>query len=1020
MKSSMIKTTLREIKNSFGRWIAILAIVALGVGFYAGLTVTTPAMVRTGGDYFNEKELFDLRLLSTLGFEQDALSAFEDRDGVEAVEGAVFTDFLAVDENGESRVLTAQTILETQNRITLEEGRMPENAGECVVDAAVVDLPVGSIIRISKENEEETYDLFSCEEYTIVGKVNSVYYAQYERGSSSLGNGKVSGFVYLLPQGFEREYYTEIFIRFEQDYEVYSEEYEKAVEEWKQWAEPLTQKAAAQRYDAILAEANEKIADAEKELADKTAEAKEELADAQKTIDEGEAELADALVKIEDGEKELADARSELSAKKKELQDSAQQLADGRSQVEAGLAQIADAKAQLEAGIIAMNASDQAESSAALQMQLEAFKQQEAGLQAQLAQIQEGEKQLADGRRQIANAEKTIASGEEELEENRQKLADAQKDLEEGKQEYEDGEKELEEETLKAQKKIEDAKEEIADIEEPDTYVLGRDTNIGYVCFENDSGIVGGIAKVFPIFFFLVAALVCITTMNRMVEEQRTQIGVLKALGYGEGKIMGKYLFYSGSAAVIGGIIGFAAGSVVFPTVIWEAYRIMYNLGKFKLMFDWRLAVISLVVALLCSMGTTWLTCRMELNQVAAELIRPKAPKNGKRILLEYVPFIWKRLSFLVKVSIRNVLRYKKRFFMMVIGIGGCTALLVTGFGVKDSIVDVAVQQYEEIQMYEMSLTLKDAFSEKTQSVADTVLENGAKAYTIVSEKSMDISGPEATKSVNVVIPKNPEEMGEYINLHTDDLIPIAWPEKGEAVLNRELAEKCGIKVGDTVSLRNDDGDKLKVTVVGLNRNFVYDYVYVSPDTWQADNGGEPEYKSIYMLTRKDTDVRAFSEELLSLEEVSAVTVNRDFMDRITNMMSSLDYIVLLIILCAGALAFIVIYNLTNINITERIREIATIKVLGFKSGETASYVFRENIVLTAIGALVGEGLGVWLHWFVMSKIKVDMVSFDVRILPASYVKSFLLTFVFMIVVDIFMYIKLEKIDMAESLKSIE
>ena len=241
MKSSMIKTTLREIKNSFGRWIAILASVALGVGFYAGLTVTTPAMVRTGGDYFNEKELFDLRLLSTLGFEQDALSAFEDRDGVEAVEGAVFTDFLAVDENGESRVLTAQTILETQNRITLEEGRMPENAGECVVDAAVVDLPVGSIIRISKENEEETYDLFSCEEYTIVGKVNSVYYAQYERGSSSLGNGKVSGFVYLLPQGFEREYYTEIFIRFEQDYEVYSEDYEKAVEEWKQWAEPLTQ-----------------------------------------------------------------------------------------------------------------------------------------------------------------------------------------------------------------------------------------------------------------------------------------------------------------------------------------------------------------------------------------------------------------------------------------------------------------------------------------------------------------------------------------------------------------------------------------------------------------------------------------------------------------------------------------------------------------------------------------------------------------------------------------------------------
>lgn len=1050
MKSSMKKTTLREIKNSFGRWIAILAIVALGVGFYAGLMVTTPAMVQTGGEYINSHELYDLRLLSTLGFEKDAVSLFAEGEGIEAAEGAVSMDFLAVDAHEESRVFTAQTLLSHQNQLELVEGRLPKSADECVIDAGVPDISVGDVLRISGENEEDTADIFAAEEYTVVGRANSVAYVQYERGSSALGNGKVSGFVYLLPEGFDTDYYTEIFLRFGQDYEIYTDAYEAAVEAWKDWAEPLTEDAAIQRYDAILEEANEKLADAQAELDSEVAKAQAELDDAQKTIDDAEIELADAQVKIADGEQKLVDGRKELAEKKAQLEDSAAELADGRSQVEDGLAQIADGKQQLEAALamagmsgaaggaeingaagtgdmagqqaLAGAAGQQAMAGqlAALNEQLAQLNAQEAALNEKLAQIEDGEAQIASGRRQIAKAQKEIEDGEKELEENKQKLADARKDLEEGKQDYAEGEEKLAEETAKAQKKIDDAKEELADIEEPDVYVLGRDTNIGYACFENDSTIVAGIAKVFPIFFFLVAALVCITTMSRMVEEQRTQIGVLKALGYSEGRIMGKYLFYSGSAAVTGGVLGFAAGAVVFPTVIWEAYKMMYDMGEITLLFDWKLALISLIVAMLCSMGTTWLTCRMELKSVAAELIRPKSPKSGKRILLEHVPFIWKRLSFLVKVSIRNVMRYKQRFFMMVLGVGGCTALLVTGFGIKDSIADVAAQQYGEIQKYEMSLTLKDAFSESAQPAVDAALENGAQSYAVVCEKAMDLTGSETTKSINVIIPQNMEEMADYVSLHTEDGEAILWPEKGEAVLNQEAADRCGVAVGDTVSLRNDDGEKLSVTITALCENFVYNYIYVNPETWAADNGAEPEYKSLYLLTGDGVDERELSEILLGCDAVSAVTVNQDFMDRIANMMSSLDYIVLLVTVCAGALAFVVIYNLTNINITERIREIATIKVLGFRPGETASYVFRENIVLTAIGALAGLGMGVWLHRFVMSQVKVDMISFDVRILPASYVNSFLLTFVFMIIVDVFMYIKLEKIDMAESLKSIE
>ena len=1045
MRSSMKKTTLREIKSSFGRWFAILAIVALGVGFFAGLMMTTPSMLQTGSDYINEKELYDLRLLSTLGFEKDAVELFAGNPDLEAAEGAVSSDFLAQTEDGESFVLMAQTLLDVQNQVVLVDGRMPEAPDECLADASAAGLALGGTLHVSEENEEARRELFAYDDYKIVGTVNAVAYVQYERGSSSLGNGRITGYVYLQPEGFEDDYYTEIFLRQKQDRTIYSDEYKASIDALKDWAEPLTKQAAAQRYDSIMAEAEEKIADAEAELEEKTADAKRELADAQQKIADGEAELADAQEKIADGEKELADAKAELADGERELEENAGELADARAQLEDGLEQIAQGKAQLEAAVAAGQAamrqggSDPAQAAMLtaqmpqLSAQLSQLEAQEAELRARLAQVEAGEAQVRDGRKELEEARGEIADSEAELEENRKKLEDAQADLEEGRQEYEDGERELEEQTAEAQEKIDDARAELADIEEPDTYVLGRDTNLGYACFENDSSIVAGIARVFPIFFFLVAALVCVTTMNRMVEEQRTQIGVLKALGYSEGRIMGKYLFYSGSAAVIGAVAGFFAGAFIFPEVIWQAYKIMYRMGEIRIRYSVPLALISLAVALLCSMGTTWLTCRYELNSVAAELIRPRAPKNGKRILLERATFLWGRLSFLVKVSVRNVMRYKKRFFMMVVGIGGCTALLVTGFGIKDSIADVASQQYEEILNYDMSLTLKDPIPEEEGAaepsgeaadglagVLETAARNGMEACTVVSEKALDLTGPAATKAVNVVIAKNPEEIGSFINLCTDEMEPIAWPGPGELVLNREVADKCGIRVGDTVSLRNDDGERLEGKVVALCRNFVYNYAYLCPETWEENNGELPEYKSLYLTAGEDTDLRALSEALLECEEVSAVSVNRDFMDRVNNMMGSLDYIVLLVISCAGALAFIVIYNLTNINITERIREIATIKVLGFYPGETASYVFRENVVLTAIGALVGQGLGVLLHRFVMSQIRVDMVSFDVRVLPASFCKSIVLTFVFMAVVDVFMYLKLERIDMAESLKSIE
>ncbi|HBZ32099.1 MAG TPA: ABC transporter permease [Lachnospiraceae bacterium] len=1032
----MWKTTYREIRQSFGRYAAILAIVALGVGFFVGLMVVTPAMVRNGGRYLNNHDLYDLRLLSTLGFEKDSVDAFTDREDVKAVEGAVSSDFLAVDESGKSRVLVAQTLLEVQNQVELKAGRLPEAADEIVMDSSLFSKDdIGKTIQVSDENPEEMADLFAYDVYTIVGIADASYYINYQRGSTTLGTGRVSGFVYMLPDGFDTNYYTEIFVRLDQNDRIYSDVYKKKIEDLKTWAEPIAEQEAQNRYDSLKADAQQKVDDAQKELRDQTADARTDLEEAKQKLTDGQKELADGKEQIADAKKQLQQAKQTLAQKQTELNNGRAQLVDGRSQLEAGQVQLDSARAQLNAAIAAAQSagsqagaesgmSGSAASPAQLWQQLAQLDAQQAALDAQRNQLESSEAELTAGEKQLAAAKQELSSQEKQLNEQEQKLADAEKELADGQKEYEDGLQTLDEKTADAKEKIADAQKQIDEIQEPDVYVLGRDTNIGYASYENDSMIVAGIAKVLPFFFFLVAALVCMTTMNRMVEEQRTQIGVLKALGYSEARIMGKYLFYAGSAAWIGSVIGFLIGSTIFPTVIWNAYKIMYHMGDYELMFDPGLAAASLAVALLCSVGVTWLTCRYELMSTAANLIRPKSPKSGRRVWLEHIPLLWNHMSFLAKVSVRNVFRYKQRFFMMVIGIGGCTALLVTGYGIKDTIADIADMQYEEVQLYDMSVTLKEGypaadaadFSELTE-----VLSESSEDWMPFCEIAMDLTGRSGVKTANVVIPQDTGAAQEYIRLRTEEGEDIPWPGEEEAVISAKLARKCGIRVGDTVTLRTEDGEKLKVKVAALSRNYIYNYVYISPETWKLDNGSDPVYKSIYIHASEGAqENRELSEKLLACDVVSAVAVNADMLSQINKMMGSLDAVVLLVILCAGALAFIVIYNLTNINITERIREIATIKVLGFRPKETASYVFRENVVLTALGTIVGLGAGICLHRFVIANIDVDMVTFQPRVLPFSFVKSILLTFVFMVIVDVVMYLKLERINMAESLKSVE
>ena len=1066
MKSMMKRNTFREIKKSFGRYFAILAIIALGVAFFSGLKITQSVMVHSADVYLKDLQFYDYRLVSTLGFTEENVEALAEKEDVRAAEEAVSAEVLYKDAGENERVIKMHSITEKVNKLKLVAGEMPQSTDECVVDSALFsEDAIGSRLVLSENNTADDLDKFAYKEYTITGLVQSPCYIQFERGNASIGNGRISGFAYLLKDGFAVDYDTEIYIKFDEDYDIYSNEYDSYMDAKEADWEAYTKEQADIRYEEIVKEAQDELDEKKEELEEKRAEAETELESAKQQLTDGETEISD-------GKSQIASAKTELSSKASELQSGKDALSSKAAELESASQQISDQesalaakKAEYEQGLNAYLAAkqqvaDQRNSLEAAKAQLtedtpgyeEILAQIEAGLtevagaeaelnaknaeleeaagqlssaESQLTaakqQIEDGKNALAAAETEITDGENQLAAAKEQLEEKENQLETAETKLADGLQQYQENQSEFDEQMQDADEQIADAQSKIDEIEKPETYVLDRNTNVGYVCLKNDSGVVKGIANVFPVFFFLVAALICMTTMNRMVEEQRTQIGVLKALGFSEGKIMGKYLFYSGSAAISGTLIGYVLGIHFFPLVIITAYGIIYKMGAIYYVFDLPLALVSLTVAVLCSVGTTWLSCHKELREVAADLMRPKAPKAGKRVFLEHVPFIWKRLKFLQKVSVRNIVRYKKRFFMMVIGISGCTALLVMGFGVRDSVVAVADQQYEEIQLYDIGVTLKDGKTpgEADLKSLDSVLEKENAEGIYAMEKTIDLVTDKGTKSINMVAVENPDEVGDFISLHTKKQEPIDYPKEGEAVLSKKVAETYGVKKGDTILLRDSDNNEMNLKVTGICENHIYNYVYIAPESYEKQIG-DVVYKNMYVRLPDTADIHEVSAALMKADGVTAVTVNSDMLNRISQMMSCMNYIVIIIIICAGALAFIVLYNLNNINITERVREIATIKVLGFYPKETASYVFRENMVLTAIGCGLGLILGKWFHRFVMGEIQIDMVSFNVQINAVSYLFSVLLTLGFAWIVNRMMTGKLERINMAESLKSVD
>ncbi len=716
------------------------------------------------------------------------------------------------------------------------------------------------------------------------------------------------------------------------------------------------------------------------------------------TIAELQSNLEEITAKLE----EYTAQRDELLATQAEVQAQYDAVLLQKEELLATQTQLANGLETIELGFREL---DQAQRSADNQ-----FAAAEAQIDAGQLQLEEGARQLADRKAEAEEGLLQLEAAEAELQQGKETFA-AEK--EKALQELADAEAEL----ADAEMQLRDARKTIDDMDEADIFALTRNTNLGYVVFESDSDIVAGVAKIFPVFFLAVAALVCITTMTRMIDEERTQIGVLKALGYSSRAIMGKYLGYSGSASLLGCICGLLLGCFLFPQVIWFAYCIMYNFSpQLSLSYDLPTFAFIFVSYLGLTLLVTWYCCRRELQEVPAELIRPKAPAAGKTLFFENMAF-WKRLKFLNKVAIRNIFRYRQRLAMMLLGIGGCTALLVTGFGLKDSISGITTSQFNTITLYDIAATFSDPVPENEQEAFRQTLRGQADRLLFTQQGGIDIEFGGGVKNINFLA--TDQNLEGFIDLHQGEKA-VAMPGKNQAVLSIGVCRAMGISVGDKILLRNSDMEELELTVSGIYDNHVYNYVIVSGETLRDQWGRSPEEQSVFLLAAPNQDVHKLGAAVSNYSGVLNVTVNADTASQVGGMLDALDAVIVLVVVCAGLLAGIVLYNLTNINIKERIREIATIKVLGFNAAETGSYVFKENLALTVMGTILGLFAGKLLHATVMSYVRIDMVWFGNHIAWQSYLVSAILTLVCALAVDAVMYFQLEKINMAEALKSVE
>lgn len=1077
MKKAVIKDALREIKKSYKRFISILLMAFLGVGFFAGIRASSPDMLDTIDTYYKNQNVYDIQVLSTLGLTSDDINAISKIENVEHVDGNFETDGQI--EVGNKEVIAKVMSLNDFNTPVLIDGSLPSAKNECVVEErflTVNNKNIGDTIELNikdmqNDNGEDVPYLYE-KELKIVGTVQSPMYISLDRGTSTLGSGKIDYYMYIPKSNIQaNSIYTNIYVKVKDanKYTTSSKKYEDCVNSVKTEIEKIKDNREKSRYDSLVNTVTKKVEDAEKELNTQKTDAKSKIADAEKELENGKKQIENAEKTIKfnriKADKEFSKAYTELINGKNKIADSEKQLESKEKQANEEFDKLEKQKAELNTQLTTLNSgitevqknieninialknpnltSEQKANFEKTKKQLENKLSELNNTKAQLVSaISKIDSGIATGKTEIKSAKNKLQSAKNELKKSEnayystknstyKQLDNAEEELELSKKELKDGENELEknkkefnEKIADAESKLNDARAKIAEIENPKWYVLDRNGNTGYSSFIQDTDSIANIGKVFPVIFFIVAALISLTSMTRMVEEQRTQIGTLKALGYNKLQITSKYVLYASLACIIGSILGMSVGFVLLPKIVWKMYSMMYQIGDIQTSFNFEIGSLGFILIVISILGATIYAVIKELIQTPATLMRPKSPKMGKRVFLEKVTFIWKRLSFSRKVTVRNIFRYKKRFLMTIIGIMGCTALIVTGFGIRDSIRAIMPDQYEKVFNYDLQINLKADLDKKQKQDFINSLTNDDKIEKLSETYMSSISAinENVEENVQIIVPNNNTDFNTLINL-TDvkSKNNLSLPEDG-VLLTDKAAQLLGVEAGDTITLKDTDENETNVKVTNVVENYVYHYIYMSKSMYE--NLYSKSFDSNVILTKDfnlDNETEDnFVKDLMNMPEVASVTRISTAMNMMNDTMKSLNYVVVILIVSAGLLAFVVLYNLSNVNISERIRELATIKVLGFYDKEVYLYITRETIILTAIGLVLGLVAGYFLDFFILETCEINMLRFRKFVAPLSFVFAALITILFTIIVNIVTYFALKKINMIESLKSVE
>lgn len=1079
MPATYLKDIFREIKISLGRFLSILCIVAIGVAFFAGIKASAPDMKNSADTYFDKYNVQDIQVYSTIGLTKKDVAAIKKIKGVKSVQPSFSMDTLSqIDSTQMVIKVISYGIDQKMNKIRVVEGRMPERENECLVEASSATnklygtFHIGDTIKLQSGTDEALSKSLKHTKYKIVGTCYNPNYLSYEKGSSNIGSGTVNSFIYIQNTNVLRDYYTEVdvCVKGAKDLDCYSDEYFDVVDPVLKKIKKISNKQIDARIQSYQSELDEK----KQEATDKFKDAENQFNDAQNKIDSGLSEIQSNELKLQNSKDQINQGWNEYYANL-QLLDNIPTLQNAIAQIEESekkLPELLSQKEQVENGLQQINAegdlntkrtliqnaidfidialkklenypdSSDAETiriklnekKELLQGQLSLIDQaiaKKAELEAILPQIQSGIEQIQAGvakkaelqsqlnqllnaKNELNNAYVSLINGQAQYEDGVSKIEDAKNELNKSIEQLTLSKAEFNIQKHDALRELSDAQLEI-DKMEGKWIVLDRNSHYSYRDYGACADRMDGIAKVFPVFFFLVAALVCMTTMTRMVDEQRNEMGTLKALGYSKLQIASKYIIYALIASILGSILGCSLGMYLFPTVIFNAWNTLYNIDQIKFLFQPGLILLASGSVTGITLLATLYSIYSELIEMPSQLMRPKAAKAGKKILLERITFIWKRLSFLQKVTARNIFRYKKRFFMTIIGIAGCSALLVAGFGINDSISDIVNQQYNVIYHYDATVSAKT--SEITsqikslKGVKDVYEEDHLAVTTKIENKDI---------STTVHIISNDKKFKDFCTLFNGnkefDL------DDSSVLISQKMATKLNKKAGDTIKIKDANNKVIKAKIKGVFTNYVGHHIYASESLYKSWNTNA-KTTHIYLIKSKKTTKkfeRNLGNKIMNIDGVQSVTFYSSLQKNFKDMIKSISYIVVVLVISAACLAFVVLYNLSNVNISERKREIATIKVLGFTRKEVDAYINRETILLTILGSLIGLGIGIGLHHLIMNLAEMDDIMFGRTINSISYVISFVMTIGFSAIINLFMHKKLNNIQMVESLKAVE